>query len=77
MNYIFVFDYWIPFPSSEYGGIVIISAVSEEEAELIAKDHTSKFDKRDYDTDQLVKNTDRKVIGTTDRESGVIDMFVT
>jgi hypothetical protein len=29
---LYVGDYWVPFPSSEYGGIWVVTANSEEEA---------------------------------------------
>lgn len=31
-HFLYIIDYWITFPSSEYGGIVIVTATSDEDA---------------------------------------------
>jgi hypothetical protein len=37
MKTLYVVDYWVPFPSSEYGGLCVVIAASDEEAcELLA-----------------------------------------
>ena len=34
---IYIIDYWVPFPSSEYGGIIIVKATSVEDAINVIK----------------------------------------
>jgi hypothetical protein len=29
--YLYVIDYWVPFPTSEYGGLVLVTAPSDED----------------------------------------------
>jgi len=31
MKKLYVIDYWVPFPSSEYGGLVVVTAESDEQ----------------------------------------------
>ena len=32
MNYLYIVDYWVPFPSSEYGGLINLIAENDTEA---------------------------------------------
>ena len=32
MKNLFIVDYWVPFPASEYGGIIVLIAENENEA---------------------------------------------
>ena len=48
MKTIYIVEYWLPFPSSEYGGVDIVIADNKKEAlELLVKD-VSDFDKEHY-----------------------------
>ena len=39
MKYLYIIDYWVPFPSSEYGGVVNVIAEDDSEAfELLSKE---------------------------------------
>lgn len=35
---LYVFDYWVPFPSSEYGGLIVIAANTIDECIDLAKE---------------------------------------
>lgn len=61
-------SYWVPFPSSEYGGLVIIAANDTEEAANIALESTDDFDREAYDDEVLMTNIYRsiKLIGYSD-----------
>lgn len=49
MKTIFIVDYWMPFPSSEYGGVDVVIADNAEEAiELLAKEDESDYTKEKY-----------------------------
>lgn len=53
-NYkLYIIDYWVPFPSSEYGGIIIITAKSEEDAIEVIKNHNWKHWDVSIDNDIL------------------------
>lgn len=48
MKTLFIVNYWMPFPASEYGGVDIVIADDEDEAvKLLAKD-VSDYDKEYY-----------------------------
>jgi len=39
MHYLYIIDYWVPFPSSEYGGTISLIAQSDTEAfEVLASE---------------------------------------
>jgi len=76
MKSIYIVDYWVPFPSSEYGGVVSLIAENDTEAfELLANEEG--FDDR-YQSNimpNVVKA--QKFALVDDYESGIIDAFTT
>ena len=45
MKYLYIIDYWVPIPSSEYGGLINLIASSDTEAfEILAAEQ--QFDDR-------------------------------
>jgi hypothetical protein len=76
MKSLYIVDYWVPFPSSEYGGII----------NIIAKDDTECFDllsefpnvDKSYD-DRMMANIVKapKFALADDEESRIIDAFLT
>jgi len=48
MKYIYIVDYWVPFPSSEYGGVVTVVAKNDVECHDLLQswrdDCDSKYD---------------------------------
>jgi len=36
-NYLYIIDFWVPFPSSEYGGLLNVIAASDEDCAEILK----------------------------------------
>ena len=76
MKSLYIVDYWVPFPSSEYGGVVSLIAESDTEAfELLA--NQPEFDDR-Y-TDRIMERVinAQKFKLADDYESGIIDAFTT
>jgi hypothetical protein len=78
MKSLYIVDYWVPFPSSEYGGMITLIAENDSEAFQIL----SNEEELDYDNtyiDKLMPN----IINATkfkladDYESGIIDAFTT
>jgi len=67
-------DWPVPFPSSEYGGLVIVAASSVEEATKLVMDSVSDYDKEHY-PDMTVEFT---VLGTsTEPVPCILEMFTT
>jgi hypothetical protein len=76
MKSLYIVDYWVPFPSSEYGGVINLIAEDDTEAfELLANEEG--FDER-YQSlimPNVVKA--QKFTLVDDYESGIIDAFTT
>jgi len=70
-------DYWVPFPSSEYGGLVIFAANDTQEVLELAKEMTCRHDMRGEKS--LFDDLFIELIGTTDLFEGpcVVEGFVT
>jgi hypothetical protein len=76
MKYLYIVDYWVPFPSSEYGGLINLIAESDTEAfELLSEEHT--FDNQ-Y-TDRIMERVvnAQKFALQDDYESGILETFTT
>lgn len=76
MKFIYLVDYWVPFPSSEYGGMISVIAEDDEECfDLLAE--FPQFD-RTYD-DRIMANIVKapKFALAEDEESRIIDVFLT
>ncbi len=76
MKYLYIVDYWVPFPSSEYGGIINLIAESDTEAfEILA--NADEFDDR-Y-TDRIMERVvnSQKFALVDDYESGILEAFTT
>lgn len=72
---LYTVDYWVPFPTSEYGGLYIIAAENEEEVKNQCILHTCSFDLKNCDFDNL----NIQKIGNTEEyaEACVVRGFVT
>lgn len=76
MKYLYIVDYWVPFPSSESGGLINLIAESDTEAfELLSQDES--FDKmyQNRIMERVVSAQKFKLVD--DYESGVLEAFVT
>lgn len=77
MKYLYLVDYWIPFPSSEYGGV--ISVIGEDDNEVHdlllnwRQDYNSEFDSRIM---ERVVNANKFVLAENE-ESRIVDSFTT
>jgi hypothetical protein len=76
MKYLYIVDYWVPFPSSEYGGLINLIAESDVEAFEILSSEES-FDER-Y-TDRIMERVvnSQKFSLVDDYESGILEAFTT
>lgn len=76
MKYLYIVDYWVPFPSSEYGGLINLIAESDTEAFEILSSEQS-FD-QNY-TDRIMERVvnAQKFALQDDYESGILEAFTT
>ena len=76
MKYLYLVDYWVPFPSSEYGGLVTLIAESDAEAFDVLSNE-EQFDER-Y-TDRIMERVvnAQKFALVDDFESGILEAFTT
>jgi len=76
MKFLYIVDYWVPFPSSEYGGVISIIAGSDTEAFTILSDEEAYDDEYNH---LIMRNviTAQKFELKDDYESGIIDSFTT
>ena len=73
---LYIVDYWIPFPQSEYGGVVNVIADDDSEAfELLANEEQFNEDYVDLIMPNVIKATKLKL--SDEYESGIIDAFIT
>jgi hypothetical protein len=76
MKSLYIVDYWVPFPSSEYGGVINVIAESDSEAFSLLSDEKG-FDNRYQDRimSNIIKAQKFKL--QDDYESGIIEAFTT
>jgi succinate dehydrogenase flavin-adding protein (antitoxin of CptAB toxin-antitoxin module) len=76
MKYLYIVDYWVPFPSSEFGGLINLIAESDTEAFEIISNEKS-FDDR-Y-TDRIMERVvNSQKFGLVDEyDSGILEAFTT
>ena len=56
-SYLYVLDYWVPFPASEYGGLIVLVAHDDQDAFEIL----SNEEQLESDYGHLIHGTDREV----------------
>jgi hypothetical protein len=80
MKYFYVVDHYVPFPSSEYGGIWNVIAENDEECfDLIVSEDTGNFYEQYYtDLKENILNSSRFLLSNEIEEnSKVIESFIT
>jgi len=77
MKYLYLVDYWVPFPSSEYGGLISVIAESDEECHDLLRDgnisHDSVYDNKIM---ERVINATRFAL-VDEEKSRIVDSFTT
>jgi hypothetical protein len=76
MKSLYIVDYWVPFPSSEYGGL--INLIAENDTEAFAILSQADFYDENY-VDRIMPNvvSAQKFVLQDEYESGIIDSFTT
>jgi len=76
MKSLYIVDYWVPFPSSEYGGVINLIAENDTEAFTILADEPTYDDEYNHLIMQNVVSSQKFEL-KDDYESGIIDSFTT
>ena len=77
MKYLYLVDYWVPFPSSEYGGLITVIAETDNECHDVLLNWRDEYTEQ-YDNLIMEKVvTAQKFALKDDYESGIIDAFIT
>jgi hypothetical protein len=77
MKYLYLVDFWVPFPSSEYGGTISVIAENDQECHDILRDSSISYDS-DYDN-LIMSNVVKSLrFALVDEEvSRIVDSFTT
>jgi len=76
MKSLYIVDYWVPFPSSEYGGLINLIASNDTEAFTILSQEES-FDER-YTNLIMERVVNAQKFALKDEyESGILEAFTT
>jgi len=76
MKSLYIVDYWVPFPSSEYGGVISLIAENDTEAfKLLAEENGFDDRYQNLIMPNIVKA--QKFALVDEYKSGIIDAFTT
>ena len=76
MKYVYIIDYWITFPSSEYGGIVICIAETDSEVFELLSNEQSFPESNNVAMMESIKDATKLAL-KDEYESGIINAFTT
>lgn len=77
MKYLYIIDYWVPFPSSEYGGVINVIAENDNECHdlLLEWDNDCNSEYNNLIMQNVTKAP--KFALANEEESRIIDSFTT
>ena len=75
-KFLYILDYWVPFPSSEYGGLITLIAENDQEAFNLLSNEEQFDDRYGHLMMERIINA-TKLRLADDYESGIIDAFTT
>jgi len=77
MKNLYLVDYWVPFPSSEYGGMVAVVAENDHECHDVLMEWRDELDSK-YDTNIIAQVKRAPKFSLLDeQESRVVEAFTT
>ena len=77
MKYLYLVDYWVPFPSSEYGGLINVIAKNDVECHDILLNWRDDYT-QEYDNLIMERVTAAPCYElANDEESGIVETFTT
>ena len=76
MKFLYIVDYWVPFPQSEYGGLINVIGMNDAEVfDILTKEDQFNNDYQNHILPNVMKAQKLELNG--DYESGIIDAFLT
>lgn len=76
MKFLYIVDYWVPFPQSEYGGLINVIGMNDAEVfDILTKEDQFNNDYQNRILPNVMKA--QKLELSEDYESGIIDAFLT
>jgi len=77
MKYLYIVDYWVPFPSSEYGGLINVIAEDDIECHDILRDSEICYDST-YDN-RIMERVDAapRFALADEEDSRIVESFTT
>ena len=76
MKFLYIVDYWVPFPQSEYGGLINVIGMNDAEVfDILTKEDQFNNDYLNRILPNVMKA--QKLELSEDYESGIIDAFLT
>jgi hypothetical protein len=77
MKYFYLIDYWVPFPSSEYGGVISVIGENDNEVHDLLLDWRDEYNS-EYDSNIMERVVNaQKFALANDEESCIVDTFTT
>jgi hypothetical protein len=76
MKSLYIIDYWVPFPSSEYGGLINLIAENDTEAFTLLSEEQSFDENYTHLIMERVVNAQKFAL-QDDYESGILEAFTT
>ena len=78
MKFLYIIDYWIPIPISEYGGVLCVISESDSEVAAVIRNEDSIPQKEGFENLMLKNiNEAEKLPLSGEFESGIISAFLT
>jgi hypothetical protein len=77
MKYLYLVDYWLPFPASEYGGTLSVIGENDNEVHDLILDWRDEFDSQ-YDSRIMERIVNAHKFALAENEtSRIVDTFTT
>ena len=78
IKYLYIVDYWVPFPQSEYGGTISVIAQSDDECFTLLSDADEPFHNESF-INRIMPNikSATKLTLTDNYKSVIVDAFIT
>lgn len=77
MKYLYLVDYWVPFPASEYGGVLSVIANNDNECHDLLLDWRDEYNS-EYDSRIMERVVNANKFALVDNEeSRIVDIFTT
>lgn len=77
MKYLYIINYWVPFPSSEYGGVVSVIAENDEECYDLVVQWDNDYHPEYYPKAMENIKKASKFLLAEEENSRIVDAFTT